>query len=218
MGMLSSATCLPPNHMMATVERFRMIVRVGIMSANRRPTLSVVVVRSMLATSKRCSSYTVRSKARMTRTPLSISRVTWLMRSIFFCIDMKSGMARVITRPMKTPMTGMATRMTAESGTLRRSAMMMPPMAIIGAAMHDVEHHQHHHLHLLHVVGGARDERRRAEAVDLGLREALHAAEQGAAHVAAEPMEVLEPQYTAMMAAITKTSVTPSMRAPTLRM
>ena len=49
----------------------------------------------------------------MTRTPLSISRVTWLMRSIFFCIDMKSGMARVITRPMKTPMTGMATRITA---------------------------------------------------------------------------------------------------------
>ncbi len=120
--------------MIATVEKLRMIVMAGNMSAKMRPTLSVVVVRSMLATSKRFSSYTVRSKARMTRTPLRNSRVTWLMRSIFFCIDMKSGMARVITRPMTTPMTGIATRMTAESGTSRRSAMMRPPMAVIGAA------------------------------------------------------------------------------------
>ena len=43
MGMPSSAIWLPPNHMMATVERFRMTVSVGIMSANRRLTLSVVV-------------------------------------------------------------------------------------------------------------------------------------------------------------------------------
>ncbi len=71
----------------------------------------------------------------MTRTPLRNSRVTWLMRSIFFCIDMKSGTALVSTRPMTTPMMGIATRMTAESGTLRRSAMMMPPMAVSGAAI-----------------------------------------------------------------------------------
>ena len=56
MGMLPSAICLPPNHMIATVERFRMIVMAGNMSAKMRPTLSVVVVRSRLATSKRCSS------------------------------------------------------------------------------------------------------------------------------------------------------------------
>ncbi len=59
--------------------------------------------------------------------------MTWLMRSIFFCMDMKSGVARRMTRPMNTPMIGMATRMTLESGTLRRSAMITPPMAIIGA-------------------------------------------------------------------------------------
>ena len=35
---------------------------------------------------------------------------------------------------MNAPMMGIATRMTAESGTLRRSAMMTPPMAIIGAS------------------------------------------------------------------------------------
>src|SRR5665648_583286 len=55
-----------------------------------------------------------------------------------------------------------------------------------GRRDHDVEHHEHHHLHLLHVVGGAGDQRRRAEVVDLGLREALDAAEQGSTHVAAE--------------------------------
>ena len=59
--------------------------------------------------------------------------MTWLMRSIFFCMDMNSGVARVITRPMNAPMMGIATRMTVESVTLRRSAMMTPPMAIIGA-------------------------------------------------------------------------------------
>ena len=59
--------------------------------------------------------------------------MTWLMRSIFFCMDMKSGVARQITTPMNAPMMGIATRMTPESGTLRRSAMMTPPMAIIGA-------------------------------------------------------------------------------------
>ena len=60
--------------------------------------------------------------------------MTWLTRSIFFCIDLKSGKARVTTRPMNTPITGTATRITLESGTSRRSAMMMPPMAMIGAA------------------------------------------------------------------------------------
>jgi len=45
-----------PNHMMATVERFKMAVRIGIISANRRVTCSVVAVRSTLAASKRPSS------------------------------------------------------------------------------------------------------------------------------------------------------------------
>ena len=56
MGMPWSATWMLPNHMMATVERLRMAVSVGIISANSRLTLSVVMVRSSLAASKRCSS------------------------------------------------------------------------------------------------------------------------------------------------------------------
>ena len=55
-GMSPSAICLPPNHMIATVERFMMMPTVGNMSANRRFTLSVVEVRSSLAAAKRSSS------------------------------------------------------------------------------------------------------------------------------------------------------------------
>ena len=106
---------------------------VGSIRANSRFTLSVVQVRSSLATAKRSSSYRVRSKARITRMPLSTSRVTWLTRSIFACIDLKSGIAERTTRPMKPSITGIETRMTAESGTLSRNAMMMPPIIIIGA-------------------------------------------------------------------------------------
>ena len=64
----------------------------------------------------------------------SVSRVTWLMRSIFTCMARKSGRARISTRPMNTPITGTATRMTLDSGTSRRSAMMMPPTHMMGAA------------------------------------------------------------------------------------
>ena len=55
-GMPWLATWGLPNQMMATVERFRIRVRAGIMTANSRVTLRVVPVRSSLAASKRCSS------------------------------------------------------------------------------------------------------------------------------------------------------------------
>ena len=56
MGMLPSAICLPPNHMMAMVVKFMISVTAGNTSANSRPTLSEVSVRSWLATLKRRSS------------------------------------------------------------------------------------------------------------------------------------------------------------------
>ena len=54
--------------------------------------------------------------------------------------------------------------------------------------------HQHEHLHLLHVVGDARDQRRRAELADLLRRELGDAVEQAAAHVAAEPHRRARPE------------------------
>ena len=50
--------------------------------------------------------------------------------------------------------------------------MMTPPIAMIGAAIEQRAGHHHQHLHLLHVVGDAGDQRRRAEVVDLLAREA----------------------------------------------
>ena len=72
-------TRMAPNHRMATDDRLKIAIRVGIISANSRLTLSEVAVRSWFATSKRSSSCVVRTNARMTRTPLSASRVTWLI-------------------------------------------------------------------------------------------------------------------------------------------
>jgi len=55
----------------------------GIVTANRRLTPSAVLNRSRFASSKRASSCRVRTNARMTRTPASVSRMTWLIRSSF---------------------------------------------------------------------------------------------------------------------------------------
>ena len=51
---------------------------------------------------------------------------------------------------------------------------------------HDRERQEHDHLHLLDVVRVARDQRRRPKVVDLGLRERLDLAEDGAANVTPE--------------------------------
>ena len=66
--------------------------------------------------------------------PLSTSRVTWFTRSIRACIDLKSGIADRTIRPMNTSSIGMATKTTVDSDTLSRSAMMMPPIIIMGAS------------------------------------------------------------------------------------
>jgi len=65
-----------PNHRIATVDRLKMSINSGIISANSRFTVREVDVRSWLATSKRSSSCCVRTNARITRMPLRASRVT----------------------------------------------------------------------------------------------------------------------------------------------
>ena len=72
-------------------------IRAGRVIANRRLTRSPVSMRSRLASSKRCSSCLVRTNARMTRTPDSVSRITRLIRSILTCIAWNSGIARLMT-------------------------------------------------------------------------------------------------------------------------
>jgi hypothetical protein len=59
--------------------------------------------------------------------------MTWLIRSIFFCIDRNSGIARLMINHSSTTITGMITARVQDRGTSWRRAMMMPPIPIMGA-------------------------------------------------------------------------------------
>ena len=61
--------------------------------------------------------------------------MTWLMRSTFFCMFLKSGIAMRMTTTRNTTMMGRITAKLSDSGLSWRSAMMMPPMPIMGAKM-----------------------------------------------------------------------------------
>ena len=132
-GIWPLSTRSAPNHMTATVERLRIAVMTGIVTANSRLTRIDVWNRSRFASSNRCSSCSVRTNARMTRTPASVSRMTWLIRSSLTCIARKSGIARYMTMPMNATMIGSTTTRRPDSGTSWRMAMMIPPMIRIGA-------------------------------------------------------------------------------------
>ncbi len=69
----------------------------------------------------------------MTRTPVSVSRITWLMRSTFFCIAWNSGIARRMVSPMTSAIRGRMTSSSRDIAASSRTARMMPPMIIIGA-------------------------------------------------------------------------------------
>ena len=67
-----------------------------------------------------------------------------------------------------------------------RSAMITPPIMVIGRGDEHRARQQHQHLHLLHVVGVPGDQGRRAEPVELAGRERQHPVEDGAPDVPAE--------------------------------
>ena len=122
----------------------------------------------------------------MTRTPERVSRITRLIRSIFFWRARNSGIALYITVPMSAIMIGMITSRTPDSGTSWRSAMIRPPTTRIGAEIIMGQREQEDLLDLLDVVGVAGDEAGRAERVDLDLGERLDLAEDAAPDVPAE--------------------------------
>ena len=115
-GISPLSTRNAPSHRTATVDRFMISISTGMVIANRRLTRRPTSIRSRLASSNRRSSCSVRTNARMTRTPESVSRITRLMRSILSCIAWNSGMARFITMAMNTAMTGRITSRIAVSG------------------------------------------------------------------------------------------------------
>ena len=79
--------------------------------------------------------------------------------------------------PILTASVGTTITIRVDSVTSCRSAKMMPPTHMIGAAIMKRERHEHQHLDLLDVVGRASDQRRGAELGDLARRERLDLAE-----------------------------------------
>ena len=115
MGIAPLSTRRPPNHRIATVVRFITASTAGNATTKIRLTRSAVDMRSSLASSNRLASKFARMKARMTRTPMICSRRTWLILSIFTCIERKSGMALKNMNTTISARSGMTTISTAES-------------------------------------------------------------------------------------------------------
>ena len=102
-------------------------------TAKSRFTASAVEVRSSFARANRSSSRRVRTNARITRIPASVSRPTRFRPSIRPCIRRKSGSARLSESPTTAPMSGTMTTRSPDRGTSWRSAMITPPIAVSGA-------------------------------------------------------------------------------------
>ena len=61
------------------------------------------------------------------------SRSTWLIRSIFTCIERNCGTTRISTTTMNAAITGTATASSGDSAAPSCTARMMPPTHMIGA-------------------------------------------------------------------------------------
>ena len=106
---------------------------------------------------------------------------------------------------------GTTTASSQESPRSSRIAIRMPPTIMIGTVDRHRAGHQHEHLHLLHVVGVAGDQRRRAELRDLAAGERADPVEDRRAQVAAErPSRYAAPNQTATTEQAICTSETPS--------
>ncbi len=134
-GMSPLATRCPPNQITATLEPFMISISAGSISAISRFTRRVVSVRSSLATSNLRSSCCVRTKARITRMPVSFSRSTRLTSSILNCITRNSGTARAMRTPSTIAISGTIASSSADRTTSCRMAMNTPPISIIGAVI-----------------------------------------------------------------------------------
>ena len=122
-GMDPSLTRLPPNHTTATLDRFRISMSAGMVSAKTRFTRNVVAVRAAFAWSKRSRSESPRTKARITLTPVICSRSTSVIRSILTCIDRNCGTTMIITTARTSTITGTETKSRRERVASSRMAM-----------------------------------------------------------------------------------------------
>ncbi len=81
----------PPNQISATLDTLITSVVTGSISACHRPASSAVPDSALLVSAKRLRSNGSRAKARTTRRPVSCSRITRLIASIWRCSRRKIG-------------------------------------------------------------------------------------------------------------------------------
>ena len=96
--------------------------------------------------------------------------------------------------------------------------MITPPTAMIGAATIIVRGHDDEHLHLLHVVGGAGDQRRRPELRELARGEVPTRWKSAARTSRPKLIALRAPKYTADIEQRICTTVTASIQPPVRRM
>ena len=126
-------------HTTAAEEMLRTSITVGNMNACSRPVRRATSVRSSLAAPKRWTSVGSRTNARTTRMPVICSRSTWFTASIRSCILRNPGTIWEMTVPMAITSTGMLTVSTSDRPVSSRTAMMIPPTSVIGAATSSVQ-------------------------------------------------------------------------------
>ena len=127
----ASMSCAP-SHTMSTIAMFRMSEMAGMSAIMRRATAMFVSARSLFALEKRASSYASRQYARMTRMPVSPSRVTRFRLSMRACSERSSGSTQRMTTKASSRSTGMAANTTMESSPFMRQAATAAPTSMIG--------------------------------------------------------------------------------------
>ena len=127
------STRSPPNHHTPTVEAFMMSMTIGTSSEKKVPIRKPRSMSDWLAVSKRLRSRRSRTKARMTRMPLSCSRTTWLMRSMLLWFFRKAGVIWRMMAPTRTMRTATATATIHDRPMSSRRAMMTAPTMVNGA-------------------------------------------------------------------------------------
>ena len=124
---------LPPNQTISRLVPFMMRVIKGIMATMARLVNSWVLIRSLLALSKRSSSNFSRLKARTGMMPVRISRLTRFSRSTSVCMILNLGMATFIRTRMSSSSKATSSTTIQERPEELPMTCSTPPMPRMGA-------------------------------------------------------------------------------------
>ena len=133
-------TCMVPRSIFLAATQviridvpFMISIIPGIITAMTRLVNSCVFIRSLFASSKRSSSFFSRPNARITESPVRISRDTRFRRSTSTCIILNLGIATNTRKAIRHKRHATATTMIHPIPELVLITFMTPPTPIIGA-------------------------------------------------------------------------------------